>query len=168
VQAGGSDDQGEGGEVHSDKPTERRWTSVAPRPSERGREANLPDIPGVCEGIALSGEEAPMAEITLAKALKVKNRLTGRLAKAQADIQAYNSVPEGQADQVNVPALMQTCEEPGIVFFKIAWAMKYITHQFPFMGTFQKRILSIVWPAIFDTCVLASIVGFPRSFSYST
>ena len=52
-----------------------------------------------------------MAEITLAKALKVKNRLTGRLAKVQADIQAFNSVPEGQADQVNVPALVQTCEE---------------------------------------------------------
>jgi hypothetical protein len=52
-----------------------------------------------------------MAEITLAKALKIKNRLTGRLAKAQADIQAYNSVPEGQADQVNVPALMKTREE---------------------------------------------------------
>jgi hypothetical protein len=49
-----------------------------------------------------------MAEITLAKALKVKNRLAGRLAKVQADIQAYNSVPEGQADQVNVPALVQT------------------------------------------------------------
>jgi hypothetical protein len=53
-----------------------------------------------------------MAEITLAKALKVKNRLTGRLAKVQCDIQAYNSVPEGQADQVNVPALMKTREEP--------------------------------------------------------
>ena len=52
-----------------------------------------------------------MAEITLAKALKIKNRLTGRLAKVQADIQAYNSVPQGQADQVNVPALMQTREE---------------------------------------------------------
>lgn len=52
-----------------------------------------------------------MAEITLAKALKVKNRLTGRLAKVQADIQTYNSVPEGQADQVNVPALMKTHEE---------------------------------------------------------
>lgn len=52
-----------------------------------------------------------MAEITLAKALKIKNRLTGRLAKVQADIQAYNSVPEGQADQVNVPALMKTREE---------------------------------------------------------
>jgi hypothetical protein len=52
-----------------------------------------------------------MAEITLAKALKVKNRLTGRLAKVQADIQAYNSVPQGQAGQVNVPALMQAREE---------------------------------------------------------
>jgi hypothetical protein len=52
-----------------------------------------------------------MAEITLAKALKVKNRLAGRLAKAQADIQAFNSVPEGQADQVNVPALVQAREE---------------------------------------------------------
>jgi hypothetical protein len=49
-----------------------------------------------------------MVEITLAKALKVKNRLTGRLAKVQADILAYNSVPQGQADQVNVPALMKT------------------------------------------------------------
>ena len=52
-----------------------------------------------------------MAEITLAKALKIKNRLTGRLAKVQADVQAYNSVPAGQADQVNVPALMQAREE---------------------------------------------------------
>src|SRR5690348_3786552 len=50
-------------------------------------------------------------EIMLAKALKIKNRLTGRLAKVQADIQAYNSVPEGQVDQVNVPALMKTREE---------------------------------------------------------
>ena len=52
-----------------------------------------------------------MAEITLAKALKIKNRLAGRLAKAQVDIQAFNSVPEGQADQVNVPALVKTREE---------------------------------------------------------
>ncbi len=52
-----------------------------------------------------------MAEITLGKALKVKNRLAGRLAKVQADIQAYNSVPAGQADQVNVPALLKTREE---------------------------------------------------------
>jgi hypothetical protein len=52
-----------------------------------------------------------MAEITLAKALKIKNRLTGRLAKVQADIQGYNSVPEGQAGQVNVLTLMETREE---------------------------------------------------------
>jgi hypothetical protein len=52
-----------------------------------------------------------MAHITLAKALKVKNRLTGRLAKVQSDILMYNSVPEGQTDQVNVTALMTTREE---------------------------------------------------------
>jgi hypothetical protein len=46
--------------------------------------------------------------ITLAKALKVKNRLAGRLAKVRADVRAYNSVPEGQAGQVNVPALLRT------------------------------------------------------------
>jgi hypothetical protein len=50
-------------------------------------------------------------EITLAKALKLKNRLSGRLAKVQNDIQTYNSVPEGQADQVSVPGLVQTREE---------------------------------------------------------
>src|ERR1700741_5218489 len=52
-----------------------------------------------------------MAEITLGKALKIKNRLAGRLAKVQADIQGFNSVPEGQAGQVNIPALMKTREE---------------------------------------------------------
>jgi hypothetical protein len=52
-----------------------------------------------------------LQEITLAKALKVKNRLAGRLAKVQADIQAFNSVPEGQAGQVNVQALVKTREE---------------------------------------------------------
>jgi hypothetical protein len=49
-----------------------------------------------------------MAEITLGKALKVKNRLVGRLAKVQADIVTFNSVPEGLAGQVNIPALLQT------------------------------------------------------------
>lgn len=52
-----------------------------------------------------------LQEITLAKGLKVKNRLAGRLAKVQADIQTYNSVLEGQADQVNVTALVQTRDE---------------------------------------------------------
>ena len=50
-------------------------------------------------------------DITLAKALKLKNRLAGRLAKVQSDIQTYNSVPQGQADQVNVPALMTIRDE---------------------------------------------------------
>lgn len=31
-----------------------------------------------------------LQEITLGEALKVKNRLTGRLAKIQEDIQTYN------------------------------------------------------------------------------
>jgi hypothetical protein len=52
-----------------------------------------------------------MAEINLAKALKVKNRLAGRLAKVQADIQVYNSVPEGQVGQVDVPALVKARDE---------------------------------------------------------
>ena len=51
-----------------------------------------------------------MAQITLAKALKIKNRLAGRLAKVQADIQVFNSVPEGQVGQVDVPALVQSRE----------------------------------------------------------
>ena len=51
-----------------------------------------------------------MAQITLAKALKIKNRLVGRLAKIQIDIQTFNSVPEGQAGQVDVPALTQNRE----------------------------------------------------------
>ena len=54
----------------------------------------------VFESIAMSGREATMAEITLAKALKVKNRLTGRLAK----VQAYNSVPAGQDDPGQRPS----------------------------------------------------------------
>jgi len=65
----------------------------------------------VSEGIESSREEALMAQVTLGKALKIKNRLTGRLAKVQADIQAYNSVPEGQANQVDVLSLMKTCED---------------------------------------------------------
>jgi hypothetical protein len=88
-----------------------------------GRSANLPGTPGVYEDESWNSkhgkeEEATMAEIklalqeiTLAKALKLKNRLAGRLAKVQADIQTYNSVPEGQAGQVDVPALVRTREE---------------------------------------------------------
>ena len=51
-----------------------------------------------------------MAQITLAKALKLKNRLVGRLAKVQGDIQVFNIVTQGQAGQVDVLALMQTRE----------------------------------------------------------
>src|SRR5262245_30103667 len=82
-----------------------------PFSAPRNGPANQAGTTGVCEIIELSGEEGAMVEITLAKALKIKNRLTGRLAKAQADILAYNSVPQGQADQVNVPALVTAREE---------------------------------------------------------
>ena len=51
--------------------------------------------------------EIKQHEITLAKALKLKNRLAGRLAKVQLDIQTYNSVPAAQAGQVDVPALVK-------------------------------------------------------------
>jgi hypothetical protein len=62
-------------------------------PALRARQGGEPHRHSkVCEEIELSGEEATMVESTLAKALKVKNRLAGRLAKAQADIQASNSI----------------------------------------------------------------------------
>src|SRR5262249_21677322 len=77
--------------------------------SEAGRRTSAAPQGG--EGIELSREEATTAESTLARALKVRHRLARRLAKAQADIQAYNSVPEGQADPVNVRAPMQPREE---------------------------------------------------------
>jgi hypothetical protein len=43
-------------------------------------------------------------EITLAKALKLKNRLAGRLAKIDSDLQSYNSVQVG-SDQPDIRGL---------------------------------------------------------------
>lgn len=43
--------------------------------------------------------------ISLSKAMKVKNRLAGRLGKVQANIAAYNSVLEGRRGEVDVAAL---------------------------------------------------------------
>jgi hypothetical protein len=43
--------------------------------------------------------------ISLAKALKVKNRLAGRLSDTQANIEAYNSVLEGRKGEVSVSDL---------------------------------------------------------------
>src|SRR5262245_2272273 len=45
-------------------------------------------------------------DITLAKALKVKNRLAGRLARLDADLKKYNSTLEG-ADRPDVPTLYE-------------------------------------------------------------
>jgi hypothetical protein len=44
--------------------------------------------------------------INLAKALKVKNRLAGRVAKLTQDVQTYNCTQEG-ADRLDVPALYE-------------------------------------------------------------
>jgi hypothetical protein len=52
-----------------------------------------------------------MPQISLAKALKLKNRLAGRLNKVQQDIQTYNSVLTEQANQVDVPALCKLRDE---------------------------------------------------------
>lgn len=52
-----------------------------------------------------------MPQISLAKALKLKNRLAGRLNKVQQDIQTYNSVLAEQAGQNDVPALCKTRDE---------------------------------------------------------
>lgn len=51
-----------------------------------------------------------MPTITLAKALKLKNRLAGRLNKTQQDIQTYNSVLEDQFGKVNVIGLLELRE----------------------------------------------------------
>lgn len=46
--------------------------------------------------------------LSLSKAMKVKNRLAGRLSKYQSSIQAYNSVFEGRKGEVDVAALDQS------------------------------------------------------------
>ncbi len=43
-----------------------------------------------------------MPQVSLAKALKIKNRLTGRLNKTTQNIQHYNSTLESQAEVVDV------------------------------------------------------------------
>lgn len=52
-----------------------------------------------------------MTGITLAKALKLKNRLAGRLSKVQEDIRQYNSVLQEQKGKVDVAALTKTRDE---------------------------------------------------------
>jgi hypothetical protein len=52
-----------------------------------------------------------MASISLAKALKLKNRLAGRLNKVQIDIAQFNSVLTEQAGKVDVDALCKLRDE---------------------------------------------------------
>lgn len=57
-------------------------------------------------------ESQKNTQITLAKALKLKNRLVGRLAKVQTDIQLYNSVLKEQAEgRVDIVALVSSQRE---------------------------------------------------------
>ncbi len=48
-----------------------------------------------------------MAAISLAKALKLKNRLAGRLNKVQTDIALYNSTLKDNEKTVDVPELLK-------------------------------------------------------------
>lgn len=52
-----------------------------------------------------------MPSVFLTKALKLKNRLVGRLAQVQSDIQSNNTRYEGQQVQVDVLALSALREE---------------------------------------------------------
>jgi hypothetical protein len=49
-----------------------------------------------------------MASISLAKAMKIKNRLAGRLTKVQTSISTYNSVLVDRAGEVDVAELDKT------------------------------------------------------------
>jgi predicted nucleic acid-binding Zn-ribbon protein len=51
-----------------------------------------------------------MPAVSLAKALKLKNRLAGRLNAVQTNIRSHNSVLEEQQDRVNVPNLIKEYE----------------------------------------------------------
>jgi len=48
-----------------------------------------------------------MTQITLAKALKLKNRLAGRLTNVQGDITVFNSVLKEQVGKVDIPACVK-------------------------------------------------------------
>lgn len=52
---------------------------------------------------------SPTETINLAKALKLKNRIVGWIAKLDADIKTFNSVSEGK-EQVDVASLLETRE----------------------------------------------------------
>lgn len=53
----------------------------------------------------MAQERTKQVSLSLSKAMKVKNRLAGRLSKYQSSIQAYNSVLEGRKGEVDVAAL---------------------------------------------------------------
>jgi hypothetical protein len=67
-----------------------------------------------------------MAQVTLTKAMKVKNRLAGRLARLTAEIQQANSVIEGQR-QPDVLALWRQREEMVAHLVKLKTALALAT-----------------------------------------
>lgn len=65
-----------------------------------------------------------MVAINLSKALKVKNRLVGRMAKVTGDIERYNSTLEEQVGKFDVAAAISLREElmNSLIFLKTAIA----------------------------------------------
>lgn len=84
------------------------------------------------------------AKISLAKALKVKNRLAGRLAKANQNIQAHNAVLLENKNKVNVEKLLADRQAivQSLVELKTALylANQKIQHQLYWLGEKKSEI----------------------------
>jgi uncharacterized protein with HEPN domain len=93
-----------------------------------------------------------MPQISLAKALKLKNRLAGRLNKVQSDIQTYNSVLAEQANQVDVPALCklrdQIAESLVVLKTKIVFGNSEIQADLIRQGELKSKL---AWLATLET-----------------
>ena len=70
-----------------------------------------------------------MASISLAKALKLKNRLAGRLSKVQTDIAIYNSVLAEQSGKVDVIGLISLREEICESLIALKTAINHANHE---------------------------------------
>ena len=62
-------------------------------------------------------------KMSLSKALKVKNRLAGRLAKAVATVTAYNSIVEGRKGEVEVLSWDKQRQELSLALIEIKTAI---------------------------------------------
>lgn len=93
-----------------------------------------------------------MATISLAKALKLKNRLAGRLNKIQQDIATYNSVLSEQSGKVDVPELLKQREQiaENLIFLKT----KIIASNAEIQGDIIRQgelKAKLTWLSIIDT-----------------